>query len=195
MLMLPRLLLLALLLAAPLCAQSIVIRPLVVAAGDTTDHVDLAYKSQAAHAQATLVAVVYDAKGQRLTGQRITWASSDTTVAKTSGTSATGTVTARGFGSATITASIAGASATLVACVYGSAFPHGVAVIGPATVPIGATVQYVAATADSGVAIFPTCVHWTAADPSVATVDRHGRLTARAVSSARSLTAFIGVLP
>ena len=180
--------------APSLYAQRVVVRPAVVPAGDTTDHVDLAWMSVPAHAAASVTATVYDAAGRVLTSPAVTWSTSDPAVATVIGTTGTATVSARGFGSATITATARGVSGTTTACVFGAMYPYVVSVVGPPTIPLGRKRQYTAVVAATNSAVPIPCVHWSTSDPEAATVDRRGLVTGRKLSVSRSdVTAFVGV--
>jgi hypothetical protein len=180
--------------APALAAQRVIVTPSTVPANDTTDHVDLAWKSAPAHASAGLVAFAYDSLGRSVSGQAVSWSSSDTTVATVAGTTDVGIVTARGFGSATITAKVGRVSGTILACVYGAAFPFGVTVIGPPTIPQGSAAQYYATVKSSGLLFPAPCVHWSTSNPAIAVTNRRGLVLGRSVSATKSdVTAFLGV--
>lgn len=173
----------------------LVIRPLVVPESDTTDHVDLAWQSQPDHAAAVVVAVVYDSAGRLLLNQRVRWTVSDPSVVTVRDSTANGTangiLTARGFGATTITATVQGVTSTLVACVYGAAYTGGVVVTGPAKVPLGQQMQYVA-TETNGATIPPPCVHWSTSDPA-ARITRRGAVTGTGLNPNVNVRAFVGV--
>lgn len=182
---------------SPVAAQHIEVRPWLVPASDTADHVDISWKSVPAHATAAVVATAWDKTGTIAAKQteKVSWRSSDTTVAIVSGTTGIGLVAARGFGAATINATATGGlTASIVVCSYGAAYPYGVTAIGPAMVPMDSTVQYRAASPVTGETYAAPCVHWSTSDALRATIDRRGVVTGHLLGPVvPGVTAFLGV--
>ena len=147
----------------------------------------------------TLVATTKDSAGAVLTGRAITWVSSDTTIAVVS---ATGVVTARKAGSATIGASSEGKGTTASLSV--ADVPVSSVTITPtsAALLVGQQVLLAAVTKDSaGGTLTGRVVTWTSNDTSVAVVDATGRVLGKnagaaivtATSEGKSSTASINV--
>lgn len=109
--------LLMLALVAPVSwAQIVAVRlaPAIVAAGDTSDHVDLAVHRGAAKQAATVKVVALDAGGFPVTGYSASWSTSDPAIAIVTA----GTVSAKAPGFTTIRVSVSGGqSAQLLVCV------------------------------------------------------------------------------
>ncbi len=130
-----------------------------------------------------LIAEALDSAGGPLTGRVVAWSTSAPTVANVS---STGLVIALAPGSATITATSEGKSAT--ARVTVSAVPVASVRIVPdsATVSVHQTAQLVARVADStGALLVGRAVAWASDAPNVATVDANGVVTAVATGTAR----------
>src|SRR5678815_2837752 len=86
----------------PAPPSSATVTPQVVAAGDSSDHIDLAVNRGAARASAALALRLYDAGGNPITKFSASWATSNAAVASV----AAGTVIARARGEAVISATI-----------------------------------------------------------------------------------------
>jgi uncharacterized protein YjdB len=131
---------------------------------------------------AQLTATPKDASGNPLSGRVVTWSSSDTTIAKPSGT---GLVTARAAGSATITATSEGQSGTAAVTVV--FVPVASVTVSPAsaTLGIGQKVQLTATPKDaSGNPLSGRVITWSSGNTTVATVSVSGLVTASAAGSA-----------
>src|SRR5256885_2373574 len=133
-----------------------------------------------------LVATVNDANGNALAGRAITWASGNTGVATVSGT---GIVTASTAGSATITATSEGQSASATVAV--TTVPVASLSVSPATASVqaGQTMQLTATPRDAnGSALGGRTVTWASSNVGVATVSGTGSVSGVAAGSA-TLTA------
>lgn len=122
----------------------------------------------------TLSATAKDAAGNALSGRTITWSTSDASVATVNA----GVVTAVALGTATITATSEGKSAT--AQINVTVAPVATVAVSPATISIapGATTQLNATLSDaSGHPLTGRTVTWTSSDPSKATVSSIGLVT------------------
>ena len=129
-----------------------------------------------------LSAVTRDSAGTTLTGRVVTWTSSNTTVATVS---ASGLVTGRAAGAATITATSEGKTATSAITVF--VVPVATVTVSPvsATIAVGATRQLAAVTKDSaGNTLTGRVVTWTSNNTTVATVSASGLVTAPVAGSA-----------
>lgn len=158
-------------------SATIVIIPVPVATVTVSPARDTLFVGQTASFAATLK----DANGNVLTGRTVTWASSDTTIAKVD---ATGTATAVAPGTATITATSEGksGSATLVVRLV----PVASVKVTPAldTIIVGDSVTLVATTLDStGATLTGRTVTWTSRSTGVATVDSTGKVKGVTVGS------------
>ncbi len=112
---------------------------------------------------------VKDQSGNVLTGQTVTWKSDST---GTVSVDANGLITGRVVGTATITASVGGKSAT--AAIIVSQIPVRSITIAPASpaVVVGQTTQLTATTFDSAGDVLPgRVVRWKSRTPAVATID------------------------
>ncbi|HVH69063.1 MAG TPA: Ig-like domain-containing protein [Gemmatimonadales bacterium] len=122
-----------------------------------------------------LTATAKDSAGNTLSGRVITWSSSDTTIAKVSGS---GLVSARAAGSATITATSEGKSGTSAVSV--TIAPVASVTVSPATASVqaGSGIQLTATPKDaSGNTLTGRVVTWATSDASVATVSSSGRVS------------------
>lgn len=148
-----------------------------------------------------LTATPRDANGAALAGRSIAWSSSAPSLVSVS---STGVVTALAPGSATITASSEGKSAT--ARVAASLVPVESITLSPGstTIAAGRTVQLVARVVDAaGTTLTGRAITWSTDQPSIATVDNGGLVTGistgRAAITAsvdgKSATASIDVTP
>lgn len=177
------------LLSAAAGAQSppvrVILRPLSVPATDTSNHIDIG--KDKAHA---VVVVAYDANSQLLTNQRVVWTISDTNIARISGSSASGMIHAKNYGSTFVTANIQGRTATLPVCVYDAKFLGGVVVHGPSFIALGLSGQYTATTTN-GTPFLTQCIHWSTNSPSI-TVDRMGVVYGYGATTSSLVTAFLG---
>ena len=138
----------------------------------------------------TLAAAAKDAAGNALSGRTLTWTSSAETIARVD---ANGIVTGVAAGTATITASAEGKSASTTLTVQAPT-PAAVAsvAITPATaaVRVGDTVRYAAQTKDAdGAVLTGRTVRWTSSAPIVATVDSVSGLLTALRSGSATLTA------
>jgi uncharacterized protein YjdB len=138
-----------------------------------------------------LTASARDAAGKAITGRPVAWSTSNPAVATVS---ASGMVTGVAVGSATITATVEGKTGTSTITVSAD----------PATTParisvspradtlsaLGAATQLRATVySAAGGAISGAAVSWTSLSAGVATVDASGRVTAKAVGTARIVAA------
>jgi uncharacterized protein YjdB len=133
-----------------------------------------------------LAAQLRDSGGNLLTGRTVTWSSGQTAIATVN---ASGLVTGRAAGSATITATSEGKSGT--AAITVTVAPVATVTITPssASVVVGGTTQLSAELRDaSGNVLSGRTVAWTTAIPGVATVSAAGLVTGVATGSA-SITA------
>jgi uncharacterized protein YjdB len=134
-----------------------------------------------------LQATLTDSGGNVLTGRTITWSSDNGSVA---GVSGTGLVTAAGTGSANITATSEGQSAS--ASIAVSSVPVASVTVAPATVALqsGQTAQLTATTKDAnGNPLSGRVVTWSSNNTSVATVNGTGLVTAGSASGSATITA------
>ena len=131
-----------------------------------------------------LTATPLDSVGTALAGRAVTWASSNTTVASVS---ASGLVTAKAAGSATITATSEGKSGTATISVQALTVPVASVTVNPlsAALLVGQTVQLAATPKDSaGNALTGRAVTWASGNTTVASVSASGLVTAKAAGSA-----------
>src|SRR5205085_1681139 len=134
-----------------------------------------------------LTATPKDPAGNPLSGRAVTWASSDTGIARVS---ATGLVTAKALGSATITATSEGKSGT--AAVTVTPIPVASVDVTPASasVVVGTTQQLTATPKDSsGNALSGRTVTWASGDENIATVDGNGLVTGKTIGGPVNITA------
>src|SRR5207245_10297640 len=134
-----------------------------------------------------LQATLTDSGGNVLTGRTITWSSDNGSVATVSGA---GLVTAAGTGSANITATSEGQSAS--ASIAVSNVPVASVTVAPATVALqsGQTAQLTAPPKDpNGNPLSGRVVTWSSNNTSVATVNGTGLVTAGAASGSATITA------
>src|SRR5204863_2960225 len=150
---------------------------------------------------AQLTATPRDASGNALSGRTVTWASSNTTVATVS---ASGLVTGKVAGTATITATSEGQSGTSAITVVH--VPVASVTVSPASASVtaGTTVQLTATPKDaSGNALSGRTITWSSSNTAVATVSPSGLVTGvvagsatiTATSEGQSGTAAITVTP
>jgi uncharacterized protein YjdB len=115
-----------------------------------------------------LTATVRDSSGATLTGQTVTWASSDTTVASVS---KSGLVSGRSPGAVTITAACDGTKATVLLTVVAPIAVVSVNLATPGTVAVGGSMQvYATAVATNGDTTTGLPVTWSSSNTSLATV-------------------------
>src|SRR6266571_4834515 len=136
-----------------------------------------------------LTATPKDSAGNPLSGTTVTWASSGTAVATVS---ASGLVTGKTAGSATMTATAGGKSGT--AAVTVAPVPVASVMVTPssATILVGATVQVTATPKDSaGNPLSGATVTWASSGTAVATVSASGLVTGKTAGSA-TITATAG---
>src|SRR5439155_2305349 len=122
-------------------------------------------------------ATLKDASGSVLTGQPVTWASSNTAVATVS---ESGLVSGVAAGSATISATSGEVTGTAAVTVTAPVAPVASVAVSPATasVAVGQTVQLIATPKDaSGSVLTGRAVTWTSNTPAVATVSGSGLVT------------------
>lgn len=152
-------------------------------------------------ATAQLAAQAFNSDGAPLANRPMTWGSSNTAVMTVS---AAGLVTGKTTGTATITASSEGKSASVELDV--SPIPVGLVAVSPTTaqVPAGQTVALTATTSSAtGTPLPGRPVAWTSADPAIATVDaggtvlgvKKGTVAITATSEGISGSATVEVLP
>ena len=133
--------------------------------------------------QLQLTATPTDILGTSLPGRAISWSSNAPAVASVS---STGLVTALGLGSATVTATCEGKSATSRIAV--SLVPVDAVSVTPSTasLPAGQSVQLTARPVDStGAALTGRTVTWASDQPTIATVAQGGLVTAVSAGQAR----------
>ena len=129
-----------------------------------------------------LTATPKDANGVPLTGRTVTWASDNTTVATVS---ATGLVTGKVAGSATITATSEGQGGTAAITVVHVPVASVTVSPAPASVQAGQTVQLTATPKDaSGTPLAGRTVTWASDNTAVATVSGSGLVSGVAAGSA-----------
>lgn len=135
-----------------------------------------------------LSAATASATGQTLTGRVVTWTSSASSVASVS---STGLVSAVAAGTATITATSEGRTATVQITV--SAIPVALVRVTPSTETIasGQTSQLAAQAFDAAGNVLNRTVSWATDQPNVATVSQTGLVTAVNAGVAR-ITASVG---
>jgi len=129
-----------------------------------------------------LTATPRDANGNPLSGRVVTWSSSDTTIAKVSGS---GLVTARAGGTATVTATSEGQSGAATVTV--TFVPVSSVTVSPtsATLPVGQTTQLTATPKDAnGNPLTGRVVTWASNNTTDATVSGSGLVSAKAAGSA-----------
>lgn len=124
-----------------------------------------------------------DANNAPLPGRTVTWSTSAATIATVS---STGFVIAFSPGTATITATSEGKSATTRITVTAVPVASVSIIPGSVTVAVKQTAQLVARVADStGAALNGRAITWSSSAPNVATVDNDGTVTAIATGTAR----------
>ena len=129
-----------------------------------------------------VTAELRDAGGNVLTGRTITWSSSNVAVAAVN---STGEVAAAGVGSATITATSEGQSATIVFTVAPAPVASVVAELSDSSLVVGATTQGIATLRDARNNVLTgRVVTWASSDEAIATVSGAGLVTAVAAGSA-----------
>lgn len=133
-------------------------------------------------------AVLTDAGGNPVSGQTVTWSSSNTTVA---GINSSGVATANQGGTTTITASAGNASASAALTVSQSVATVSLSPASNTLVSLGATLTFTLSVSDAnGTAITGLPVTWTSSQPSFATVDNG---TVKAVANgSTTITATVG---
>ena len=153
----------------------------------TTVTVNPATASLAVGGTASLQATVKDAQGNVMTGQTVTWATSNASFATVS---SSGVVTGVVAGSATITATCAGKSGTSSVTVTSAPPPPPVVTtvsVAPSTasIAVGATVTLSATVKDAqGNVITGQTITWSSSDAAAATVNSSGVVTGVAGGSA-----------
>jgi uncharacterized protein YjdB len=134
---------------------------------------------------AQLAAVAKDTSGNEIAGKAFAWSSSNPGVASVT---STGLVTGLAAGTATITATADGKSATAVVTV--TMRPVGSVVVSPATLSLdlGSTAQLTATVKDASGAVLPRPVSWTTSNAFAVTVSAAGQIQA-AGSGTATITA------
>ena len=136
-----------------------------------------------------LIAEAFDANGHSVAGEEFSWESDDPSVAAVD---ISGLVTAVGNGEATITASAGEGEGSAVVRVAQSAASVEVSPSAAEVIAFGATVQLIAEAFDAnGHSVAGEEFSWESSDPSVATVDASGLVTAAAGGEA-TITASVG---
>ena len=125
---------------------------------------------------ASFSAALRDADGGEVTGRAIRWVSSDTTVAVVD--PASGRVTARASGSATITAADDHGARGVAAISVAAAKPAVHINASTRVLSLGATTLLTPSVRDSTGSVVQQGVRWSTSDRSVATVDSQGRVAA-----------------
>jgi len=129
-----------------------------------------------------LTATVYDAAQNPLTDRTVIWTSSNEQVATVD---ANGVVTAVAPGTATITGTVEGKSDAATITVAQAAVATVEIFPNPLTVSVSQTTQMVATARDAnGNALTGRAVTWSTSDPTIATIDALGKLTAVAAGNA-----------
>ena len=140
---------------------------------------------------ATLTAQTKDAKGNVLSGQTVTWKSSDTTVTKVG---ADGVARALKVGTAAVTATVGQVSDTASVTVAAAAVASVSVALNSASLSSGQTTQATATAKDaSGTVLSGRSVTWTSNNTSVATVSSTGLVTAIAAGSANITASVEGI--
>jgi uncharacterized protein YjdB len=165
--------------------------------------IDIASTTLLAGTAVTLTATVKGKLGT-VSDATVTWRSNNTTVADVSSSGTQARVTAKSPGTATITATAGGQSASSTITVTN--VPVASVRIAEAvdTIGVGATKQLTAAAYDSGGGALPNrTIAWNSLNSNIATVDGSGTVTARALGTAqivatcetKSATAVVTVTP
>jgi len=147
---------------------------------------------------AQLSATVTDQNGSAMTGQPITWTSNSSTIATVS---SSGLVTAAGNGTATVTASVAGRSATVSVQVSQVAQSISLSTDSLLFTAIGDTVRLVAEVRDARSNLIADAeVTWVSSDTTAASVSQSGLVTAvgngptQITASVADLSSLVAVL-
>ena len=141
-------------------------------------------------ATAQLTAMVTGSRGSVLTGQLVTWTTTDATRAAVS---SAGLVTPVATGQASITATVAGKNAS--ASVTVTPAPIYIVTVTPGTgiVPLGISSQLTATVRDeAGRVITGQSITWSSSDPAAATVDANGLLVTQRIGTV-TITASTGL--
>lgn len=129
----------------------------------------------------TLTATPRDASGNTLTGRSITWSSNDTTVATVN---AGGTVTGKAAGTAKVTATSEGQSASATITVTPAPVASVTLDRTSAAIAAGSSVTLTATTKDAaGTVLTGRAVTWSSSNTAVATVDQNGVVTGKTVGT------------
>jgi hypothetical protein len=134
--------------------------------------------SLAKNAQATVLAVAYNALGSPLPGYLTIWSSADTTIARVS---AAGTITGVSAGTTTVTATMGQAIGTVGVRVLATTTSVASVKVSPdsVTVAAGTTTPFAATARDSaGGTLAGRVITWTSANTAVATVSSTGLVSA-----------------
>lgn len=165
--------------------------PVTVPAGVASVVVTPATASVAAGFTQQYAAQTRDAQGNVLTGQTVTWTSSNNAVATVS---ASGLVTGVGAGTATIAATSGSVSGTATVTVTAASPPIVASVVvTPATagINVGATAQLTATPKDLLGNVLSGAVTWTSGNNAIASVSANGLVTGVAPGTA-TITATVG---
>jgi len=147
--------------------------------------------SLAAGATSQLTATAKDASGTTLTGRLVTWKSSNAQVVTVD---ATGKLSGVAQGTATVTATIDGKSASSAVTVTAAAVTSVTASVNATALTVGQTTQASATAKDaSGAVISGRTVTWSTSDAKIATVSSTGLVTAVAAGSATITATVDGV--
>jgi len=137
-----------------------------------------------------LTATVKDASGNVITGQTVTWSSSDATIVAVS---SSGVVTGALVGQATITAAAGGKSATATVAVAAGAVNSIAVSPSSGSVVAGSTLRLSAKATDvAGNTVTTATFTWTSSATSIATVSSTGLVTGVAAGSANITAASSG---
>ena len=119
-----------------------------------------------------LLAVARTATGATVDGKTVSWASSSDAIAAVS---SSGLVTARGEGSAVLTATVDGKSGSITLLVTPAAgVPASITITGVATLEVNATTKLVAVVKDGLGNPVSSAVTWSSSDPTIVYVNEDG---------------------
>ncbi|HEY9384374.1 MAG TPA: Ig-like domain-containing protein [Gemmatimonadales bacterium] len=136
-------------------------------------------------------ATLYDAGNLVLSGKPVTWTSSNPAIATVSGNTDDGSITGVSVGTTTVTASSGGKSGSVQVTVSNVPVAT-VTVSGAASIALNATTQLTATPKDdAGNVLTGRPVSWSSSDPSVASVNQTGLVTANLVGGPVTISATI----